>query len=88
MLLPSVLPFLFAGVRLSFAISWKVEQLTEVFGSNSGVGFQIRSAFQSFSVPRVLAWVLLFIAFMLLVERVVLVRIERRLFRWRTGGES
>jgi hypothetical protein len=32
--------------------------------------------------------VLLFIAFMLLVERVSLVRAERRLFRWRTGGQD
>lgn len=87
-LLPSILPFVFAGVRVSFAISWKVEQLTEVFGSSKGVGFQIRNAFQRFSVTDVLSWVLLFIAFMLLVERVVLVRIERRLFRWRGGGDS
>ncbi len=87
-LIPAILPFVFAGVRVSFAISWKVEQLTEVFGSNRGVGYQIRSAFQRFSVTDVLAWVLLFIAFMLIVERVVLVRLERRLFRWRTGQED
>lgn len=86
-LLPSILPFVFAGVRVSFAISWKVEQLTEVFGSARGVGFQIRSAFQRFSVTDVLAWTLLFIAFMILVERVILVRLERRMFRWRAGGQ-
>ena len=87
-LLPAILPFVFAGVRVSFAISWKVEQLTEVFGSSKGIGFQIRSAFQRFSVTDVLAWVLLFIAFMLVVERVILVRTERRLFRWRSGGQE
>jgi ABC-type nitrate/sulfonate/bicarbonate transport system permease component len=31
----------------------------------------------------VIAWVLLFVLFMLLIERFVLVRLERRLFRWR-----
>jgi hypothetical protein len=36
----------------------------------------------------VLAWVLLFIAFMLVLERVILVRLERRLFRWRIEGED
>lgn len=82
-MVPSVLPFVFAGVRLSFAIAWKVEALTEVFGSSDGVGFQIRFAFQSFSITRVLAWTLLFIAFMLLIER-ALATIERRVFRWRT----
>ena len=68
---------------MSFALAWKVEQLTEVFGSSKGVGFRIRESFQKFSVTGVLAWVLLFIAFMLVVERVALVRLERRLFKWR-----
>lgn len=88
-LIPSILPFAFAGVRLSFALAWKVEQLTEVFGSSSGVGFKIRQEFEDFSVVGVLAWVLLFILFMILIERFILVQIERRLFRWRgtEGGD-
>ena len=84
---PSILPFVFAGVRLSFAIAWKVEALTEVFGSSEGVGFQIRFAFQGFSITRVLAWTLLFIVFMLIIER-MLVIVERRLFRWRTWEKN
>jgi len=87
-LMPSVAPFAFAGVRLSFAFAWKVEQLTEVFGSSSGVGFQIRKEFEDFSIPGTLAWVLLFIIFMLLVERFVLVRLERYLFRWRLEDQA
>ncbi|MGH2817305.1 MAG: ABC transporter permease [Actinomycetota bacterium] len=87
-LVPSAAPFAFAGVRLSFALAWKVEQLTEVFGSSSGVGFQIRREFEDFSIPGTLAWVLLFIIFMLLVERFVLVKLERYLFRWRLGDEA
>ena len=82
-LVPTVAPFAFAGVRLSFALAWKVEQLTEVFGSSSGVGFQIRREFEDFSIPGTLAWVFLFILVMLLFERFVLVRVERYLFRWR-----
>lgn len=80
---PSVLPFIFAGVRLSFSLAWKVGTLTEVFGSSRGIGFQIRRNFQLFNMPAVIAWVLLFSLFILLIERLVLVRLERRLFRWR-----
>lgn len=87
-LIPSAAPFAFAGVRLSFALAWKVEQLTEVFGSSSGVGFMIRSEFEDFSIPGTLAWVLLFIIFMILLERLVLVPLERYLFRWRLGAET
>jgi NitT/TauT family transport system permease protein len=87
-LVPSVAPFAFAGVRLSFALAWKVEQLTEVFGSSSGIGFQIRKEFEDFSIPGMLAWVMLFIIFMILVERFVLVRLERYLFRWRLEEQA
>lgn len=87
-LIPSIMPFAFAGVRLSFALAWKVEQLTEVFGSSTGIGFKIRQEFEDFSITGVLAWVLLFIGFMLLIERFVLVRLERRLFRWRGSEEE
>jgi NitT/TauT family transport system permease protein len=81
--IPSVLPFVFAGVRLSFSLAWKVGTLTEVFGSSKGIGFQIRRNYQLFNMPGVIAWVLLFVLFMLLIERFILVRAERRLFRWR-----
>jgi NitT/TauT family transport system permease protein len=85
-LIPAIVPYVFAGIRLSFALAWKVEQLTEIFGSSRGVGFRIRESFQRFSVTGVLTWVLLFIVFMIILERLVLMRIERRLFRWRTAG--
>jgi NitT/TauT family transport system permease protein len=87
-LIPSILPFAFAGIRLSFALAWKVEQLTEVFGSSSGVGLMIRKEYEDFSITGVLAWVLLFIGFMLLIERFVLVELERWLFRWRGPEEE
>jgi len=79
---PSVLPFIFAGVRLSFSLAWKVGTLTEVFGASKGIGFQVRRNFQLFNMPAVIAWVLLFALFMLFLER-LLVRLERRLFSWR-----
>jgi NitT/TauT family transport system permease protein len=58
-----------------------------VFGSSNGVGFQIRFAFQAFSITNVLAWTLLFIIFMLLIERGLAV-LERRVFRWRTWDRT
>jgi NitT/TauT family transport system permease protein len=80
---PTIVPFVFAAVRMSFAVAWKVEALTEVFGGSSGVGFQIRTQYQLFSIRGVLAWMLLFIAFMLVIERLVLRRLENRMLAWR-----
>lgn len=80
---PAVAPYLFTAARYGFAISWKITALTELFGSSSGVGFQIRTEFLLFSMRGVLAWTLFLVIFAILVEWVVLMRLERRFFRWR-----
>ncbi|MPZ73590.1 MAG: ABC transporter permease subunit [Nitriliruptorales bacterium] len=81
-LIPTIVPFVYAAVRLSFAVAWKVEALTEVFGGRNGVGFEIRREYQLFNVTGLLAWMFLFIAFMLVIERLLAVS-ERRLLAWR-----
>lgn len=80
--LPALATFVFAGVRYGFAMAWKVEALTEVFGASNGVGFMIRKAYQEFQVADMLAWTALFIAAMILVER-ALAYLENRFFAWR-----
>lgn len=80
---PSFAPFLFASARASFAASWKLAALAETFGGTTGVGVQIRKAFQGFSVTDMLAWMMFFVLFVVLIERVVLMRLERWVFRYR-----
>ncbi|VEG58502.1 binding-protein-dependent transport system inner membrane protein [Mycolicibacterium aurum] len=80
--LPALTTFVFAGVRYGFAMAWKVEALTEVFGASSGVGFMIRKAYQEFQVADMLAWTALFIVTMILIER-GLAHLEDRFFAWR-----
>ena len=80
---PSLAPFLFAGSRASFAASWKLAALAETFGGTTGVGVQIRKAFQGFSVTDMLAWMMFFVIFVVVIERMVLMRLERWVFRYR-----
>ena len=80
---PTIVPFLFAAIRMSFAVAWKVEALTEVFGGTNGVGFQIRSEYQLFNITGVIAWMALFIVFMLIIERLLLRKLENRVLAWR-----
>jgi NitT/TauT family transport system permease protein len=80
---PSVVPFLFAGGRVSFANSWKLAALAETFGGSSGVGFELEKAFQIFSVADLLAWMFFFVIFVVLVERLLIAPLERRVFAWR-----
>jgi NitT/TauT family transport system permease protein len=81
--IPAVLPFTFQGMRFGFAITWKIAMLTEVFGGNEGIGFNIRLEFQLFQMGRLLAWVLWFFVSALLLERLVLQRLVDRSLRWR-----
>jgi NitT/TauT family transport system permease protein len=87
-LIPTIVPFVFAAIRMSFAVAWKVEALTEVFGGRNGVGFQIRTEYQLYDIAGVLAWMFLFIVFMLVIERLVLAKIEARLLAWRPEERS
>jgi NitT/TauT family transport system permease protein len=80
---PSFLPFLFSAARASFAASWKLAALAETFGGTTGVGVQIRKAFQGFAVADMLAWMMFFVIFVVLVERLVLIPLERHAFRYR-----
>jgi NitT/TauT family transport system permease protein len=83
-IIPTVTPFAFAGGRVSFADSWKLAALVETFGGASGVGYQISRSYHLFSVRDVLAWMGFFVIFVVLLERLVLVNAEQRLFRWRS----
>lgn len=80
---PSFAPYLFAASRASFAASWKLAALAETFGGTTGVGVQIRKSFQTFNVTSMLAWMMFFVIFVILIERVFLMRLERFVFRYR-----
>ena len=82
-IIPSLLPFIFSGIRLGFSMSWKVNTLVEVFGSTNGVGWQIRASFDTYSVHGMLAWTLIFGGTMLLIEYRILTPAERYFSRWR-----
>jgi len=82
-IIPFLAPFIFTAIRYGFSVAWKVATLTEVIGGNEGIGFMMRREFQLFSMAGLLAWILLFFAFALFLERVVLQRQIDRFFRWR-----
>jgi NitT/TauT family transport system permease protein len=81
--LPAVAPFFFTAIRYGFAIAWKITALTELFGGADGVGIQIRVEYQFFDIGGVLAWAFFLVGFALIMERLVLQRLEQRFFRWR-----
>lgn len=79
-LLPSSLLSVFNGMRLAFAVAWRMELLTEIFAASSGIGLQIRQAYQGYDIRGMLAWALLFIVVMILFENLVFRQLEYRIY--------
>lgn len=82
-MIPSMMPFIFASGRQAFAQIWKTIAILEIFGASTGMGWQIESAYDRNSVPGVIAWVLLFILIMLIIEIVGFGQTSKYVFRWR-----
>lgn len=81
--IPFLAPFVFTALRFGFSVGWKITVLTEVFSSDKGIGFEMRVASQLFRTDEFLAWALSFFVFALILEKLVLQRMENRFFRWR-----
>ena len=82
-LLPSLMPFMFAAMRYGFAIGWKGLVITEVFASDEGAGWTIKFWYDAHRAHGVIGYALFFILFALLLERTIFERLERRTFKWR-----
>ncbi len=81
--LPQTYPFVFASARQGLALTWKIMIFVELVGRSSGVGYRINFWYRLFNMERALSAALLFVVIMLLVELVLVRRLERYLFRWR-----
>jgi NitT/TauT family transport system permease protein len=82
-LVPQVLPYIMASVRMGLGIVWKIAVLVELIGRPNGVGFKLFYWYQLADMAQVLAWTLLFTLVMLAIELGILKLVEQRLFAWR-----
>lgn len=79
----SIMPEWFAGVRYAFAICWKIVTLAELVAAETGIGFQIAREMGRLSITGVLTWTILFLALIVIAEYGVFRQIEKRVFAWR-----
>lgn len=80
---PSILPAFFSSFRYLFSMAWKIVVIAEVFGIQHGMGAQFRFWFNESSVVSLLAYLVLFMGVMFVLEYGVIYPIERYVFRWR-----
>jgi NitT/TauT family transport system permease protein len=79
--LPSALPQIFTGLKLSAGTSFIIIAAAEFLGARSGVGFFIWSSWQTFSVTRMFVGIVT-ISLMGYLTLTAIDMIERRVVPW------
>jgi ABC-type nitrate/sulfonate/bicarbonate transport system permease component len=80
---PAVAGYIFAGLRFAIIVGWNAILLSEWFSGQAGVGFRTRYWFDANRYRGFVGWVIVFIVFIVVVDRVILNRLQARAFRWR-----
>jgi NitT/TauT family transport system permease protein/sulfonate transport system permease protein len=77
--LPAMIPFMFATIRIGYGVAWKVALTAELFGGNSGFGFVVNLARQSFDSPQIFAVIAMIVVIYVSTDNLILAPIQRRL---------
>ena len=79
--LPGLMPFVFATLRISFGVSWKVALAAELFGGRTGLGYLFNLAQQNFDIRLILVVIIVIIAFVYGTDRLVFAPLQARFGR-------
>jgi NitT/TauT family transport system permease protein len=85
LVLPSMASAIITGLRLSILAAWGLVMLVEWFGQNEGVGQRARLWYDSAVFDGLMAWGLVIIVVVIVFDRGVIERIDRRAHRWRSS---
>jgi len=81
--LPSLAPYLFAGLNVAGSLAVRVGVMGELLGSDSGVGNALALARIYLETPQVFAWVSVTVFLLALLEGGILRPLQRRSEAWR-----
>ena len=70
--LPLVMPFLAAGLRISYGICWKIALVAELFGAQSGLGYLLIRAQSSADAAMVFACCIVIVIVVFVIDRLAL----------------
>lgn len=78
-MLPLLVPYLFATLRITFGMACQVVLITELFGGNSGLGYLVNIASQEVDTPLIFAVALIMVILFQLIDHLVLDPVQRRI---------
>ncbi len=84
--IPQLMPYIFSALRYAFGQTWKIVALAETFGLKFGIGYMFFFWFEQFDIKQTLAWIMIFVILMLVLEHGVFARLEGRAFAWRNSS--
>src|SRR5688572_10654489 len=65
--LPSLIPYLVAGMKVSFALGLRVSVVAELFGVSTGIGYMMNFSRDTLRTDLVFAWALVLVVVMVIV---------------------
>lgn len=77
LVVPALIPFAAATLRIMFGVAWKVTLTAELFGGGRGLGYVINLARQDYDTPTLFAVILFIIIAVTLADRLIFAPIER-----------
>jgi NitT/TauT family transport system permease protein len=80
---PSIVPYLIAGMKIGFGLALKVSVIAEIFGVTSGIGYIMNYSREILATQMVFVWALVMIVIMMLTDKLLFDAASRRLTRWR-----
>jgi NitT/TauT family transport system permease protein len=81
--IPSIIPYIVAGMKVGFALGLRVSVVAEIFGVTSGIGYMMNFNRDILRTDLVFAWAIVLIAVMLLTDKLVFESVSRWVQRWR-----
>lgn len=88
--LPHVLSYLLPALGTALAMSWKVAVMAELLSGAGGIGDGLAAARAEVDTAKTMAWVVVVVALLLVVDRLVIEPVRRYFETWRRGlpGEA
>ncbi|MFL2661627.1 MAG: ABC transporter permease [Alphaproteobacteria bacterium] len=82
-ILPQLFPYLLSSARSGLSLIWKIVLVVELLGRSNGVGFKLFGFFQFFDIAGILAYTLVFVLLIILVEFFLVRPFENKISMWR-----
>jgi NitT/TauT family transport system permease protein len=80
-LLPLLVPTLFSATKFAFSVGFKLSLVGEILAASDGMGYSLLHSMQEYKTTEVLAWIVVLIAMVVMLDWAVFDRMERAILR-------